>query len=220
MYRMEIKGNAIKLSSAIRDVSEERGHIVEFESEEAAESWKNKFSVENGQIRISTVAPQDPRDLDGYLIGFPERNTHEPKQTEKVGLTFDVGANLYGEIGEALICGSYGLSPGIQYYFFEEVEGVNQQDNWIRSISRPNLANITDSEISWSPDCLIEVGDYETSSTAQYFCEVKTGDASFERNQVEGMERVAKNYNVLKIRVIIENLPEEYTVRINEVEAK
>ncbi|NHN60471.1 MULTISPECIES: hypothetical protein [Halorussus] len=53
----------------------------------------------------------------------------------------------------------------------------------------------------------------------RYYCEIKTGNASFERSQVDAVKALARKERVLKIRVIIENLPDQYSLRIHEVES-
>jgi glycosyltransferase A (GT-A) superfamily protein (DUF2064 family) len=57
--------------------------------------------------------------------------------------------------------------------------------------------------------------DWQTIET--FFCEIKSGDASFERSQREGMQSLAENHRVLKIRVDVEDLPREYTLRVETV---
>jgi hypothetical protein len=51
-----------------------------------------------------------------------------------------------------------------------------------------------------------------------YRCEIKTGDASFQRTQMKAMRELAKEARVLKIRVLIDDLPKQYSVRVHEVE--
>ncbi|WP_225336492.1 hypothetical protein [Halomicrobium urmianum] len=47
--------------------------------------------------------------------------------------------------------------------------------------------------------------------------QIKTGDASFERSQVDAMAALARDERVLKIRVTIEALPDQYSLRIRDV---
>lgn len=218
MYIVSIKQNAIESNDTVAELVEEQGTVVEFQSREDAETHAQRFSRSGDRVRIQKVAPQDPDDVDGYLIHSPKRYTSEPKASNLSGLTFDVGANQYGELGEALICGSYGLAPGVKYYFNNELENVDEEKHRLRGINRPYLPDSIKSDVSWSPDCLVQVHsrtDWEVVD--QYFCEVKTGDGSFERNQPNGMMTVANEYGVLKIRVIVDQLPDEYTIRITEV---
>ncbi|WP_238593261.1 hypothetical protein [Natronobacterium lacisalsi] len=52
----------------------------------------------------------------------------------------------------------------------------------------------------------------------RYYCEIKTGNASFERSQMETMRELATEERVLKIRVLIDDVPDQYSLRIREVE--
>ena len=218
MYRVLVKESAIKSNEAVAEFVDERGDVIKFQSRNDAEARAECLSSSGDRIRIQKVAPQDPADVDGYLIYFPKRNTKVPKDSDQVGLTFDAGANLRGEIGEALICGSYGLSPGVKYYFYNEMENVERDIHRVWRIENPYLPDEIKPAVSWSPDCLINVASrHDGEIVEQYFCEIKTGNASFERNQARDMKSVARTHGVLKIRVVIDQLPDEYTIRITEV---
>jgi hypothetical protein len=74
--------------------------------------------------------------------------------------------------------------------------------------------------LNWHPDCCVIARDgWKDGLIERYWCEIKTGNASFERQQVESMRKLAAEERVLKIRVIIDDLPDQYSVRIHEVEA-
>lgn len=216
MYVVKIKKSACKANPAVGHHVQEDGTEIEFKSREAAEKFANEISSKGPRVRIQAAAPQDPSAVDAYLIPFPERHIVEPKDSPTTGLTFDVGANVYGELGIAVTFGSSGLSPALRYYFYSGIEGINESSHHLRSIREPYLPDDVPDDVSWSPDGLIQVRRFG-ELIDQYFCEVKTGDASFERGQLEGMKRVSRYYKVLKIRVDIENLPDEYTVRITPV---
>jgi glycosyltransferase A (GT-A) superfamily protein (DUF2064 family) len=62
-----------------------------------------------------------------------------------------------------------------------------------------------------------QIEDWQTVET--FYCEIKAGDASFERSQRESMQSLAVEHNVLKIRVDIDELPGEYRLLITPVEA-
>lgn len=216
MYVVEIKETARESNSAVECYVQNSGAHLEFKSREAAEKFANEISSKGGRVRIQAAAPQDPSSVDAYLIPFPKRHITEPKDSPKSGLTFDVGANVYGEIGNAVIFGSSGVSPAIRYYFYSEIEGFEEASHNLRSIRQPYLPDDVPDDVSWSPDGLVQVWSFG-ELVDQYFCEVKTGNASFERGQLAGMRRVSRYYPVLKIRVDIGNLPDEYTVRIAPV---
>lgn len=216
MYRLSIKDSAIDASDAVADLVAEDGRVLEFESKQEAEDLAERLSSDAPRVRVQAVAPQDPNDVDGYLIKFPRRYVSKPKDSDTAGLTFDVGANQYGDLGQALVCGPSGLSPGIRYFVFDELDGIEEASHRLRGVAEPYLPDDLQADVLWSPDSLIQVWS-RGEVVEQYFCEVKTGDASFERNQVRDMEWVASEYGVLKIRVIIEGLPEQYTIRVREV---
>jgi len=218
MYRLSIKDSAIEHSDAVADLVADRGRTIELESRRKAEGFADSFSYDGPRVRVQAAAPQDPEDVDGYLIGFPRQFVSEPKDSETDSLTFDVGANQYGELGEGLVCGSHGLSPGVRYFLYDELDGVEKDRHRLRGTAAASLPDDISGDVSWSPDCLIQVRTREDFRIVdQYFCEVKTGDASFQRTQAEDIKRVAREYGVLKIRVIIKGLPDEYTIRISDI---
>lgn len=220
MYHLSVKETAIESNQALADLVEKRGTLLKVDSKAEAEKLATSLSRSGTRVRVQKAAPQDPTDADGYLIGFPKRHISEPKDSDTQGLTFDLGANQYGEVGKALICGSYELAPGVKYYFYEEFDHLEKEKHRLRGISEPYLPEDISNEVSWSPDCLIQVRSGKTLDIEeQYFCEIKAGDASFERSQARDMKTVARPYNTLKIRVIIEDLPDEYTIRFQQVKA-
>lgn len=221
MYRVEVKESAIEVNSAVSELIENRGRILEFDSRGAAESLAECLSEKDSQVRIQGVAPQDQTDVEGYLIHFPQQFKQTPKPSDKDGLTFDLTANQYGEVGKALVFGTYGVSPAVRYYFFNELPPVDRRSHRLHRIGEPHFPDDFEAEVSWAPDCLIMVYERQTGrDVARYFCEIKTGQASFERDQRDDMQTVASEYNVLKIRVDIEELPSEYTLSISPVQSE
>lgn len=216
MYVVEIKESARESNSAVEGYVQHDGGRLEFDSRRAAENFASDISSKGGRVRIQAVAPQDPAPVDAYLIPFPARHIAAPKESPKSGLTFDVGANVYGELGNAVMFGTSGVSPALRYYCYSEIEGVGETSHYLRSIRQPYLPDDVPDDVSWSPDGLVQVRR-SGELVDQYCCEVKTGNASFERGQVAGMRCVARYYPVLKIRVDIEYLPDECTVRITSV---
>ncbi len=71
----------------------------------------------------------------------------------------------------------------------------------------------------WTPDCIVRAKDEWDGVLAQYYCEIKTGNASFERLQSAVMKELAAQERVLQIRVQSNDLPEQYSLRIREVES-
>ncbi|WP_435348662.1 hypothetical protein [Haloarchaeobius sp. HRN-SO-5] len=84
---------------------------------------------------------------------------------------------------------------------------------------RPLSVDRSDGRTRWTPDCVVTARDGWNGATLErYYCEIKTGDASFQRSQMETMERLANDERVLKIRVRIEDLPTQYSLTIREIE--
>lgn len=219
MYRLAIKESALESNPAVEELADESGSTIELDSKRTAEQLAERISAGGERVRVQRAAPNDPSDADGYLIRWPNRHVAEPKDSDVEGLTFDVGANQYGEIGTALVCGSYGLSPGVKYYLFDEFEHLSEDRHKLSRECEPHFPQGYDPNISWSPDCLIQVYSRATWDVEEmYVCEVKAGEASFQRNQAEDMQTVAEEFGVLKIRVVLDRLPQEYSVRIDQVQ--
>lgn len=69
------------------------------------------------------------------------------------------------------------------------------------------------------PDCTIVARDgWDGAVPERYYCEVKTGDAPLERSQVAAMERLARDERVVKIRMDVDEMPEQYALQIHDVE--
>lgn len=137
--------------------------------------------------------------------------------------TFDVGENLYGTLGEEILLES--PKPHALVYFVRQDLDVDEDDlEWGLNVDvtpgQMLSVNSSDGAERWTPDCIVEAKDgWDSELLERYYCEIKTGGASFERSQVEVMEALASDERVLKIRVIIEDLPDQYSLRIHEVES-
>ncbi|WP_266083328.1 hypothetical protein [Haladaptatus caseinilyticus] len=82
----------------------------------------------------------------------------------------------------------------------------------------PISVNHPNGEKRWTPDCIVRAKDgWDGRVLARYYCEIKTGNASFKRSQVVVMEELAVQERVLKIRVKIDELPEQYSLQINDI---
>ncbi|AWB26534.1 hypothetical protein [Halococcoides cellulosivorans] len=220
MYRLAIKESAREANDAVADLVADRGDVLDCESEGAAQALAERVSAAGERVRVQAAAPQDSSDADGYLIRHPRRYVSDPKPSDTTGLTFDVGANQYGALGEALVCGTSGLARGIKHVLRNELDDVIDERHYLYGIPDPYITDDLDADVSWSPDLLVLVGsEYQDNPVAMYYCEIKTGDASFQRTQADDMQAVAREYGVLKIRVIVEALPDEYTLEVSEVQA-
>lgn len=216
MYRVAIKDSAIETTARVADAVEAGGTVREFASRDAAERFAAGLSAGSGAVRIQSAAPQDPAPVDAYLVPDAQREEFTPVECDTRGTTFPVGANTYGAIGLGLVYCSGHVSPALAHHFAEEVPP--RQRGRVREVEmEPRLPRDVRDDVSWAPDLGITVS-HESRTAETYFAEVKSGNASFERNQREDMRAVAADHGVLTIRVDLAELPDRYTVRIDAVE--
>lgn len=226
-FRVAVKPSTLEANEAARAAATDRGRTLLFESREDAEAEANRLS-ERGSTRVAIqrAAPQDPDDVDAYLVPRPERRTHEPVESTDGRSTFETTAAQYGALGETLIC-CYGANPPVlTEYARNDVGGQPSGDTedrlWIDVDRDPDpvvySSSDDDSRLSWIPDCVARARDGPDGPLLEaYWCEIKAGDASFQRDQATVMAYKASEATVLKIRVDVVDLPERYTVRIDEV---
>lgn len=220
-FAAEIKTGALQVNDALVDVYEEHGEVLSFGSRAKAEAFAERLSAESGALRVQGAAPNDPSDVDGYLLAEHDRSVREPASTDGDTWTFDVGANLYGALGEAVVT-SGSKPPALEYFVKRDLDGtLSETDAELRiRVTAGEAVSFDQDQAYWMPDCLLEARDgWGGEVLERYWCEVKTGDASFERSQAAAMEALAAEERVLKIRVLIDELPHQYSVRIDEVES-
>lgn len=221
-FVLELKSSARERNSAVEAIAAERGALLECDSRADAESIAARLS-EAGEVRVrlQAVAPQDETPADAYLVAQPERHTASPIDPDAETWRFQPEANQYGAIGQTLVTTPRTSPPALTYYAREDL-GLDEDEVRVR-LREPTLVTerIADGRrASWLPDVVAEVSRESTGATlCEYRCEVKTGSASFEREQVAVMEATADEagVTVLKIRVEIDDVPDEYGVRIREV---
>lgn len=220
-YELSIKPGALEVNEALVKGQEEHGDVVTFESREQAEVFADHLSARDGDLRVQAAAPNDPADVDAYLLADHSPSITEPASVEDDTLTFDVGANLYGSLGEAVVlAGPH--SPAIEHFVENDLADVDFRDGLRVRVTRGEFVSfegLYGEHSRWLPDCRVEARDgWRDPPVEEYWCEIKTGNASFERTQVAAMRELAKDARVLKIRVLIDDLPQQYSVRIHEVE--
>jgi len=227
-FRVAIKESSVENNKYIRELRQTNGEIVEYESRAEAEAEIAEISkASDGAVRLQQVAPNDPADVDAYLVAAPPQHKHTPISTSDGEWTFDITANQYGALGEVLI--TTGGTPALRHFATEDL-GPYPSEAIADAVSlelRTNpkefdwqtLRAAIDGEwVRWKPDCELRVKfGYPAVTLHQYFCEIKTGDASFERGQQEMMQTVSNHVDVLKIRVRIDELPKRYTVAFERV---
>lgn len=212
--KIEIKESAIKNNEAA-----ENGEMITTASIEEAEALASKLSVAGGEpVSLQSTAPQDSTTADNYLVHRPTRQTHSPIDPDPDIWTFQTTANQYGALGEALFTRG---APALRYFIKQDLE---RDDIWIRlmaprhAVKHGTVTREIRNNLSWSPDT-VAFAYGEDSVQQEYWCEIKTGDASFQRQQTEGMAHLDSidGISVLKIRVWIDDLPDQYSVRIEKV---
>ncbi|GAA0197437.1 hypothetical protein [Haladaptatus pallidirubidus] len=220
-FTVEVKDNAIEVNTTISEIITTHGRTLDFGSRAHAGAYASQLSAGDGSLRIQAAPANDPRDVDAYLLADHTPSITKPAATDGETWTFDVGANLYGALGEAILTSA--PKPHALYYFVRqdlEVDDRELESGLALEIKsgRPISVDHPDGEKRWTPDCIVRAADgWDGCVLARYYCEIKTGNASFERSQGVVMEELTAQERVLKIRVRIEDLPEQYSLRINEV---
>jgi hypothetical protein len=221
-FAVEVKSGALTANNRLREIVDQYGERLEFGSRHNAEKYAHQLSNSDGSVKIQAAPENDPSGIDAYLLADPDTSITEPATTNDEEMTFDVGANLYGELGETVLLGP--SKPHALIHFVREDLDISKRElnhGLYVDIEVGILVAPVEVDLNggWIPDCIVKAYDGRNGELMKkYFCEIKTGDASFERSQVEVMEALARTERVLKIRVNIEDLPDQYSIRINDVE--
>lgn len=227
-FRVAVKPSALDANGAVGALVADRGNPLVFDSRGVAEATAARLS-DSGATRvvIQAAAPQDPDGVDAYLVASPGRRTHDPIEADDGSLTFETTAAQYGALGEALVC-CYGANPPpLAAYVRRDLDdgevGGGGDDRWIDLDRDPDPVVYATADgstrLAWVPDCVARARDGPGGQVLEsYYCEVKTGDASFQRDQATVMAYKACEATVLKIRVDVDGLPERYSARIEAVD--
>jgi hypothetical protein len=225
-FVLAVTDDALAVNDALADVADE-DRTLGFESRDEAETYAAQLAVGDGALRVQAAAPNDPRDCDAYLLAAHDPAVAEPAEADGDGrLTFDVGANAYGTLGEALLF-DVPKRPALRYVVREDLGLDDERAAGISlDVERGETLAVPDPEGDdihrWVPDCVLTVRDGRDGpgdeALARYYCEVKTGDGSFQRAQPAAMRALAAEERVLKVRVRVDDLPEQYTVYVDEVD--
>lgn len=227
-FRVAIKDSAASVLEGDLQPTPDETQVLEFKSRHAAEESIDAIEqTEAGSFELQQPAPNDSDDVDAYLVFYPETRKRSPDGSLTDGWAFDTTANQYGAIGEALI-----TAPGttaLEHFVRQDLADTIDTDRTDRlhidcktspgAFDWETLRSAAEGEqLRWIPDCevLVRLPD-RRGSLHRYFCEIKTGDASFQRNQATDMTAVSEVADVLKIRVRIDELPDEYSVTFNRV---
>lgn len=217
-YRVAVKDSATESNAAARDLDRE---VVRFDSVSEAHRRARRLSEEGDTpVKIQQAAPQDSDDVDGYLVAWPERRRWNPDGTPTEGLTFDTAANQYGALGEAVVL-TPTVNPPVLTHFARVDADLSERETATLRVeldTDPDPVEVAGSK-RWEPDCraVVRLGPDRPVLT-EYWCEVKTGDGSFERSQRAAMTAKAREATVLKIRVEVDDLPDSYTAWVRTVD--
>ena len=219
-FRVLVREGARDANSWVSEFEAEYGDVWRFESRADAERLVSVLSEVGGGLRVQAVPENESREIEAYLLAGYSPSTTEPASVVDGTWSFDVGANLYGSLGEAVVL-SGPPYPALETYVSGEF-GLDRETFTLevcRDVDEVRAERVGDRTETWVPDCDVVVRDRDTGrERARFLGEVKTGSASFQRSQATVMEATARSERVLKIRVTIESLPASYSVRITAVE--
>jgi hypothetical protein len=102
-FVVEVKPGALDVNGTLVDAVEAHSRILEFGSRTHAESYARQLSTSGGSLRIQAAAENDPSEVDAYLLADHSPSIKEPAHVDGDTWAFDIGANLYGALGEAIL---------------------------------------------------------------------------------------------------------------------
>lgn len=221
-FVLEVRDDALEVNDRLVRVVELHGRTLVFGSRSRAEAYADQLSADGGALRVQAAPENDSRDVDAYLLAAHEPAIAEPADVDDDDTwTFDVGANLYGALGEAIV--RHAPKPYALEHFVRGDLDVDERelDHGLRidvEDGYPVAVEHEDGAVRWIPDCVVVARDgWNGPVLEEYYCEIKAGNASFQRSQVAAMEALARSERVVKIRVLLDGLPEAYAVRIEDV---
>jgi hypothetical protein len=206
-FQVVAKGRAFD-NEVVRRRFTGRREVESFDARADAESFAAHAShAGDRRVVVQAAAPQDPADCDAYLVAIPPRHTQTPVDPEADVWRFHTGANQQGAIGEVLATTPATNPPALTWFVRRD---LGDPDGLQVRVDRD-----VDPVGSWHPDARV-VASVDVDRVETYLCEVKTGNASFQRGQRAGMNRAAATGRVLTVRVRVDGLPDEYTVDVTE----
>lgn len=221
MYRVVLTESATRNDAAAARGGP--GALLEYEDREAAAAAATRYSEEGDvPVRLQAPAPNDPRDVDAYLVSIPERLVREPTGSLEAGLSFETSATQYGALGEALV-GAHHQDPPVLLAWARRAldldgEPAVQLDPEIDPIRYRSRE--TDETVTWLPDAAATV-TVDGEVVRRLRCEVKAGSASTERDQRQVMRWTAaheSDLTVLLVRLDLETLPDGYEAQVERID--
>jgi hypothetical protein len=225
------KKSAREANETVAALADERGATLSYPDRTTAEECAADLS-ERGEtpVEVQAVAPQDSTDADAYLVAAPERRSRTPDGSVDGTMTFDTTATQYGALGETLLCCYESNPPVLAHYAREDLDHLSdaERDRLHLAVDQsPDPVEKRDANekqgasetMRWIPDCraVARLGS-DGPALRDYWCEVKTGDGSFERDQRAVMRWKAREATVLKIHFDVQALPDSYSVTVSAVE--
>ena len=120
-FLVEAKSGALDVNRRLVAHVETYGQPLEFGSRGHAENYARQLSAAGGSLRIQAAPENDPSDVDAYLLADHSPSIREPAAVDGDTWTFDVGANLYGALGEAVLLESP-RAHALHYYVRQDLE--------------------------------------------------------------------------------------------------
>jgi len=87
-YEVAIKPSARRINRVAGEWVGRRGQSRTFATKADARAWAEDISSA-GPVRVQDVAPNDPADVDGYLVADPNRARTAPEPAETKPLDVD-----------------------------------------------------------------------------------------------------------------------------------
>lgn len=87
-YEVAIKPSARRINRVAGEWVGRRGRSRTFATKADAKAWAQDISSA-GLVRVQDVAPNDPTDVDGYLVADPNRDRTDREAAENMPLDVD-----------------------------------------------------------------------------------------------------------------------------------
>ncbi|WP_167768528.1 hypothetical protein [Haloarcula amylovorans] len=125
-FAVEVKSVALDVNGQLRETVDSRGRLLNFGSRQHAEYYARQLSASDGSLRIQAVPQNEPKDIDAYLLADHNPSIKEPAEIDGDTWTFDVGAKLYGALGEAILLET--PKPHALVYFVQQDLDIKEND--------------------------------------------------------------------------------------------
>ena len=85
-----------------------------------------QLSASDGALRVQAAPANEPKDVDAYLLADHTPSIAEPAEIDSNTWTFDIGANLYGTLGEAILL--HAPKPHALVYFIQQDLDIDENN--------------------------------------------------------------------------------------------